>query len=146
MFYKHQETKIIPLDVIAVSKNVIQIHFLKAGYKLSYFCQGFPSHCGTWKFMLQWLYVLEFCKEVFKIYLNIMHKVIQKYGFGIFSNLPFSSSRNISLRNLMTSSSFFVIFNSSLRNLTLDGLAAIELQIVVLYSKSFCGLFKLYPR
>ena len=45
-------------------------------------------------------------------------------------DLPFSSSKNISLRNRITSSSFLVIFSSSLRSLTLEGFVAIDPQMV----------------
>ena len=45
-------------------------------------------------------------------------------------DLPFSSSKNISLRNRITSSSFLVIFSSSLRSLTLEGFVAMDPQMV----------------
>ena len=45
-------------------------------------------------------------------------------------DLPLSSSRNISLRNRITSSSFLVIFSSSLQSLTLEGFVAIDPQMV----------------
>ena len=45
-------------------------------------------------------------------------------------DLPFSSSKNISLRNRITSSSFLVILSSSLRSLTLEGFVAIDPQMV----------------